>query len=126
MKEVLSEEKGLYGCMVGRVANENPWILGAIDKKFYGVPNPGLSRKEVILRYAEYLDKETHGKYCTRVKINPLLNLFYGEKDANLYYDFLIEGARNGKYDNDIKTLLEEVVAMYSEHNLTAINKIHN
>eukprot|EP00826_Nyctotherus_ovalis_P010883 TRINITY_DN12842_c0_g1_i3.p4 TRINITY_DN12842_c0_g1~~TRINITY_DN12842_c0_g1_i3.p4 ORF type:complete len:127 (+),score=28.50 TRINITY_DN12842_c0_g1_i3:578-958(+) len=126
MKEVLSEDKGLYGCMVGRAANENPWILGAVDKEFYGVANPGLSRKEVVLKYAEYIDKEMHGRYCARVKINPVLNLFYAEDSADLYYNFLVEGARNGKYDNDVKQLLEDAISMYSEHNVTALNKIHD
>lgn len=126
MKEVLSEDKGLYGCMIGRVANENPWIIGDVDRIFYGVPNPGLSRKEVVLKYAEYIDKEIHGRYCTRVKINPVLNLFAEEKDGKLYSDFLAEGARNGKYDKDVKKLLEDAISMYSKHNLTALNKVYD
>ncbi len=49
MKEVLAPEKGLVGCMVGRITAENPWIVGGFDREFYGVPNPDLSRKDVIL-----------------------------------------------------------------------------
>lgn len=88
--------------------------------------NPELSRKEVVLKYAEYIDKEIHGRYCARVKVNPVLNLFYGEDNADLYYNFLAEGARSGKYDSDVKQLLEDAISMYSEHNVTALNKIHD
>eukprot|EP00826_Nyctotherus_ovalis_P034857 TRINITY_DN2940_c0_g1_i1.p3 TRINITY_DN2940_c0_g1~~TRINITY_DN2940_c0_g1_i1.p3 ORF type:complete len:127 (-),score=29.51 TRINITY_DN2940_c0_g1_i1:146-526(-) len=126
MKTVLAEENKLGGCMVGRAARDNPWLIGQFDKEFYGVANPGLSRKEVVLKYAEYIGKLEDNRYCNRVLINPILNLFYSEKNNELYYKFLIEGERSEKYGNDIEQLIEDSVVMYSEHNLAALNAVHD
>ena len=106
----MKEENGLNGCMVGRATHENPWIMGDFDKVVYGVPNPGLSRKEVILRYAEYLGKAKQGGHCNRVMINPIISLLHGEKDEEIYYNFLSEGERTEKYSNDLQKLLEDSV----------------
>jgi len=126
MKEVLAEKNRLGGCMVGRAARDNPWLVGRFDKEFHGIPNPDLSRKEIILNYADYLGKIEDNRYCNRVLINPVLNMFRSEKHNELYYNFLIEKEKSEKYINDIKLLLEDSIAMYSEHNLTALNAIHD
>jgi tRNA-dihydrouridine synthase A len=48
IEEVLKPTDELKGCMLGRVAYENPWVLADVDRRFYGRKNPGLSRKEVL------------------------------------------------------------------------------
>ena len=135
MKEVLSSDKLLSGCMIGRVVNDNPWIMGRIDREFYGVQNPDISRKEIILvffyfftiqKYADYVEKETCTRFCPRVLINPILNLFTEEADGKIFSDFLAVSEREGKYKKDVKRLIEDAVQKYSEHNPTALNKIHD
>jgi len=32
----MNEKYGLYGCMIGRAAYENPWIFSDFDRRFYG------------------------------------------------------------------------------------------
>jgi len=44
--------------MIGRVAYSNPWLFADVDRQFYGEPNPGLSRREVIEAYADYCAEE--------------------------------------------------------------------
>jgi hypothetical protein len=43
--------------MLGRISYEQSWFMGDLDRRFYGVANPGLSREEVLRVYAEYVDE---------------------------------------------------------------------
>jgi len=36
IKDILKPENGLEGCMVGRLAYNNPWEIARIDREFYG------------------------------------------------------------------------------------------
>ena len=46
----------LYGCMIGRAAMDNVWIFADADRRIFGAENPGLSRREVLQRYAAHCD----------------------------------------------------------------------
>jgi len=48
--------KGL-GAMIGRVAYNYPWLFRNMDSLYYGVPDQGLNRREIILQYAEFCDR---------------------------------------------------------------------
>jgi len=43
--------------MIGRAAIENPWLFSDIDRRFYGKKNPGHTREEVLLKYAEWCEE---------------------------------------------------------------------
>ena len=58
IEEFLKEEHGILGVMVGRLAYENPWVLSDIDRRVYKLPNPGLSRKEILKVWGKYCDRE--------------------------------------------------------------------
>lgn len=45
---ILSPEKGIHGCMIGRSAYESPWLFSDMDRRYYGKPNPGYSRREIL------------------------------------------------------------------------------
>ncbi len=49
MKEVMAPDKGLVGCMIGRLSYNDPWTVARIDKDIYGCPALGLSRKDIVL-----------------------------------------------------------------------------
>ncbi len=72
------------------------------------------------------MEKENDGRYCNRVLVNPILNMFAGEPDSKLFFDFLAEGERDEKYDGEMKKLIEDAVEMYSHHNPAALNKVHD
>lgn len=47
-KEILSPEKGLEGCMVGRIAYQGPWELAKVDREIYGCAEDSMNREEII------------------------------------------------------------------------------
>lgn len=81
----------LVGCMIGRAAYENPWILADIDRRFYNKQNNNYSKKDVVLKYADFLDKKAKQLESNLEQINyeytcmirPLTYLFSGERGTN-------------------------------------------
>ena len=37
----------------------DPWLLTQMDARFFGKANPCLSRREVLEKYCDYVDKHT-------------------------------------------------------------------
>jgi tRNA-dihydrouridine synthase A len=57
----------LRGCMVGRIARDNPCILWDVDRYFYGeAENPCQNRKEVLEQYCAYLETIYPRRCCDR------------------------------------------------------------
>jgi len=55
----------LRGCMMGRVAIENPSIFWDVDRYFYGLErNPCQNRREVLEKYASYLENLYPRRCC--------------------------------------------------------------
>ncbi|WJX43594.1 hypothetical protein P8452_30669 [Trifolium repens] len=76
-----AREAGAHGVMIGRAAYNNPWnVLGHVDTAIYGVPSCGLTRRQVLEKYAIYGDSVL-GKYghkpTVRDIVKPLLHLFH-------------------------------------------------
>ncbi|ETW01146.1 hypothetical protein H310_06752 [Aphanomyces invadans] len=77
------------GVMIGRAAYNTPWNFRDADRLHFGVPNPGLSRRQVIANYLDYAEDmqakwgtvRQSGQYAmpTSLLMKPLLNLFNGE-----------------------------------------------
>jgi tRNA-dihydrouridine synthase len=44
--------------MVGRMAYNTPWQIAAVDKAFYGSTEDTRNRAEVMMEYAEFVEKE--------------------------------------------------------------------
>ena len=80
----------LSSVMIGRAAYTTPWMLADADRLIFGVPNPGLSRREVVAAYLAYATQQLPAEvpaeeraalpsvYATHVLMRPLLNLFHG------------------------------------------------
>lgn len=45
------------GIMIGRVAYNYPWFFRHMDSTYFGVPDPGLSRRDVILQYGQFCER---------------------------------------------------------------------
>ena len=46
------------GVMLGRAAYQNPYVLAAVDRRFFGATAPPPSREEVIAAFLPYLETE--------------------------------------------------------------------
>ena len=46
---------------IERAAMNNPWVFADADRVLFNTPNPGLSRREVLMQYAEYCDEAKVG-----------------------------------------------------------------
>ncbi|KAG6545104.1 hypothetical protein Mapa_013428 [Marchantia paleacea] len=81
-------DRGAYGVMIGRAAYNCPWTtLGSADSILYGEPGPGLTRRQILEKYAVYADS-TIGKYGPhrpniRTLVKPLVHLFHAEPGAS-------------------------------------------
>eukprot|EP00826_Nyctotherus_ovalis_P001000 TRINITY_DN10102_c0_g1_i12.p1 TRINITY_DN10102_c0_g1~~TRINITY_DN10102_c0_g1_i12.p1 ORF type:complete len:267 (+),score=77.51 TRINITY_DN10102_c0_g1_i12:349-1149(+) len=124
MKEAVAEDRKLAGCMIGRVAYNDPWMMGRIDREMFGEKGCELSRREVLLKYAEAVEQKDG--VCNSVVVKPIMNLFTGEKDSNKYRRFLGTKVREEKYKGDAKLLIEDAVEVFTQCNPTAANKVHD
>lgn len=84
----------LDSIMVGRAAYQNTWMFADVDRRFFGQPNPGLSRREVIYRYLDYCDtvldsipedERDMKMYGPFEFCRPLIGLFTGEYGGSKY-----------------------------------------
>ena len=122
----LLNKGNLIGCMVGRAAYEDIWHLSDVDRSIYGVANPGLSRKEVLLKYAEYADdmmaKNAKLNYSTLVK--PLISLFVGKKGTTFFRRFLSDKKNFEKNEKSFAKLMEKFVIEFEQINAHALNEV--
>jgi tRNA-dihydrouridine synthase A len=58
LDEVEEHLKHVDGVMLGREAYHNPYVLAAVDSRFYGADTPVLSREEAEARLIEYARQE--------------------------------------------------------------------
>lgn len=120
----LDPEHGLTGVMVGRLAYENPWILSDIDRRIYGLPNPGLSRKELLKIWGRYCDKEItkNEKIAWPTLTKPIINLFHNEKSSAIYRRALSDRALYKKCKK-FSELIDLVSEEFEKLNPDAMNQ---
>jgi len=84
----------LSSCMIGRAAYGNPWMFANADRRIFGVPNPGLSRREVLAAYLVYAESlpgrlpEEEQSWTAHRPFSlakPLISLFQGEKGGGSF-----------------------------------------
>lgn len=111
----------ISGNMIGRAAYDNPWMFGNIDKKYFEKNNPGLSRKEVIYKYSEYLEKIQDQGCPYNELVKPLTNLFSGERKSS-YFKNLLYSYKKEKENFTISEYVRWVVDEYEKKNEKAVN----
>jgi len=95
----------IAGCMIGRASYENPWILSNIDKLIYGKKNLGYSKKEVVMKYAEFVDEKGQQlndkiedlQYNYLRMVKPLTFLFPSERGTNQFKRDLVKINKNDR-----------------------------
>lgn len=126
------------GCMIGRAAYHNPFLLATVDSEFYGTPDPCLTRREVVERYLDYCDfiqSETGPlrvvggrvqKIPTTFLLRSLQNVFVGLQGNQRYRiasnDLYIEQIRalGDKVDPDPRYIVEEAMRQVRDEDLDA------
>jgi tRNA-dihydrouridine synthase len=113
----------LDSIMIGRAAYNNPWMFADVDRRLFGVPNVGLSRREVIAAYLDYADTVADTVppnerglrfYRPMELVKPLLSLFAGEYGGGKYRTAL-SAAIQGT-DGRVKVGLRDAVAEALRH----------
>ena len=82
------------GCMIGRAAWYNPWMLSDADNLFYNNKN-NISRSEIISKYLKYANKYINIGHSQRRLVRPLFNLFHGIQGSKIWKQQLNEVANN-------------------------------
>ena len=125
IEQILVPENNLRGCMVGRLAFQNPWVLSDVDRRFYGVENVGLSRKEILRIWGEYGDLAlSEDSYLTWTKlVKPIIFLFKDESFSGRFRRF-IANLDNRKKFEAFSEFIQAASDMFEECNPEAINRL--
>lgn len=68
--------RGLDGVMIGRVAYHNPWLLAAADREIFGDHRPPPGRRQVLVAYITYLERELAAGVPLNAMTRHILGLF--------------------------------------------------
>lgn len=114
----------IKGCMIGRAAYDDIWHLADIDRRIYGVDNPGFSRKEALLLYADYGEKEMikEPKLNYNTLVKPLLSLFVGEKGTSFFRRFLSDHSNYNRNGKSFIKLMDDFVEEFEKINSLTLN----
>lgn len=52
-------KRKLRGVMVGRMIMQHPWLCRHIDDCFYDASGPQLTRREIVMKYVDYVEQFT-------------------------------------------------------------------
>eukprot|EP01017_Pseudomicrothorax_dubius_P029270 TRINITY_DN3542_c0_g1_i2.p1 TRINITY_DN3542_c0_g1~~TRINITY_DN3542_c0_g1_i2.p1 ORF type:complete len:337 (-),score=59.45 TRINITY_DN3542_c0_g1_i2:75-1085(-) len=117
IKGILTPENGLRGCMVGRAFFENPWLFSDADRTFYGEPNPGYTRREILDLWSDFgtMMMQERPYLSLPMLTKPIVNLFCGEKFNARYRQFLSDPNNFKKCDNNFETFIDTCVELYDE-----------
>jgi len=77
--------KHVDAVMLGRIALDNPWMLSQADRRWFASENPPPSRREVLEAALPYIIRRAEEGASRGVLIQPLMNLFAGERGAKAW-----------------------------------------
>jgi tRNA-dihydrouridine synthase A len=79
------------GVMIGRAAYHNPYLLAAVDQRFYGDPRPSPSRAEILRQFTLYVRQELSRGTALHHMTRHVLGLFQGQPGARRWRKHLSE-----------------------------------
>ncbi len=77
-RDALAQLEQVDGVMIGREACENPWMLAAVDSRYFGRQAPHATRESVVDAMRAYLQREAGAGTPVRAVVRPMLGLFNG------------------------------------------------
>ncbi|MEE2829095.1 MAG: tRNA dihydrouridine(20/20a) synthase DusA [Myxococcota bacterium] len=85
------------GVMIGRAANDCPYIFAEVDGRFFGDDHPVPTRHEVVEASLPYVEERLQAGEPLHRLVKPMLNLFAGERGSRAWKRHLSEeGHRPG------------------------------
>ncbi len=98
------------GVMIGRSAYENPFMLKKIEEEIFGEDPIISSKKELLNKYLDYVDKKvTEGHDLGRM-LKHLFGLSRGDKNAKTFRIKILETIKNNSLDKNRKELEDLLV----------------
>lgn len=119
-------DKGLHGVMLGRKIMDDPWFIRNFDSLYYGIPDPGYSRRDVITKYGEFCQEiiDTSQRHASlSIFAKPLVYLFYGERGNNHYRRAYNVLTHDKSYDTNFCGLAQELIAAIERSNPEALDR---
>ncbi|MGH8583761.1 MAG: tRNA dihydrouridine(20/20a) synthase DusA [Gammaproteobacteria bacterium] len=96
LDQVEAQLHGVDGVMIGREAYRNPYLLTAIDGRFYADPHPIPTREAVVTRYQDHILRERARGTALSLLARPALGLFRGQAGARRWRRELAEALATG------------------------------
>ena len=109
-KSALSMLENVDGIMVGREAYQNPYILSAIDRLYYGKEQKPLSRFDVLDEYSNYIQQQLAQGVALQHMTRHILGLFKGEIGGKVFRRFLSENTHNKNSGSEIILNAKKIV----------------
>jgi tRNA-dihydrouridine synthase A len=119
-------DKGLHGVMLGRKIMDDPWFIRNFDSLYYGTPDPGFTRREVILKYGDFVQSllESPDKPLSiSILAKPLIYLFHGERGNNHYRRAFNVLTHDKAYKDNFSELALELTAAMERSNPEALDR---
>ncbi|MHA1524803.1 MAG: tRNA dihydrouridine(20/20a) synthase DusA, partial [Alphaproteobacteria bacterium] len=83
----------LAGVMFGRAAYQTPFMLGQIDRDFFGATAPAPTRAEIVRAMLPYIETQCQRGTRLTAIIRHMLGLYHGRPNARAWRRHLTEGA---------------------------------
>lgn len=110
LDDLKAHEQLTDGVMIGRLACNNPYALGAIHQHFYPeIEIP--SRLEIVKKYHDYLHGAFESGASLALLLKPLFNLAHGISGAKLWKDSLLT-IQQSKSPDGYNLLIEQMAKM--------------
>ena len=101
--------KSVDGVMIGRAAYENPFMLKDVDSRFFNKESCIESKKQVLNKYFEYIDKQLKNGHDLGRMMKHLFGLSKGDKHAKTFRIKILEVIKDKqlqKHKKDLEELL--------------------
>ena len=81
------------GVMMGREVYSNPYVMSAVDSRFYSETGSGLTRDQVLAAYIDYVDEQLVKGVRLNQMSKHVVGLFHGEPRSRLWRRHISENA---------------------------------
>jgi tRNA-dihydrouridine synthase A len=107
------------GVMLGRAAYQDPYLLAAVDQRYFGSAAPQISRAEAIMRLIPYVDRHLASGGALNHISKHILGLYHNQPRGRLFRRHLSESVTKKGAGSEV---LLAALALVEERNRTPID----